>query len=156
MEDEMMPLPSEEATPPVTKMYFVSPTILCFLYLIYSLYFTIWQETSDASCLKKRKNTKKEGERKYFVPTFSLKFRIPVVSQSYLLRFSFGPPSFLLRFYRSEHGAKGNRSKALAKALSRREKDNALSRERHQPGNWHNFCCFFRQSNVACKPNDVT
>lgn len=27
----MIPLPNEEATPPVTKMYFVSPTTILFL-----------------------------------------------------------------------------------------------------------------------------
>ena len=32
-----MPLPNDEATPPVTKMYFVSPTTIMFL----SLYFLV-------------------------------------------------------------------------------------------------------------------
>jgi len=31
MDDEIIPLPNEEATPPVTKIYFVSPTAILFL-----------------------------------------------------------------------------------------------------------------------------
>ena len=35
-EEDMIPLPNEEATPPVTKIYFVSPTMLLFFGLVFS------------------------------------------------------------------------------------------------------------------------
>ena len=139
MEDEMMPLPSEEATPPVTKMYFVSPTIIMFLYLVYSLCFTTEQEVPIAFLLKKRKSKKKGGEPKYFMITFSLKFII----SSFLSRICSALAPLLLRFYGSGARAKVERSKTLAKATRNFCKGNALPKTLHRTESWHKFCCLF-------------
>ena len=37
MEEEMMPLPKDEATPPVTKMYLVSPTVIVFISVCFTI-----------------------------------------------------------------------------------------------------------------------
>ena len=39
MDDEMIPFPNEEATPPVTKIYFVSPTAITVLKIVYLVVF---------------------------------------------------------------------------------------------------------------------
>ncbi|GCB33743.1 hypothetical protein KGMB02408_06880 [Bacteroides faecalis] len=64
MDDEMIPFPNEEATPPVTKIYFVSPTAITVLIIVYLVVFYE---------LKNRKIIKKRGSMLFFVPTNLLK-----------------------------------------------------------------------------------
>lgn len=63
-----MPLPNEEATPPVTKMYFVSPTTIMFL----SLYILVLAIVNGYFRLKKRKIIKKKKTWKFSFAPFSL------------------------------------------------------------------------------------
>ena len=60
----MIPFPKEEATPPVTKIYFVSPTAITVL-----IVFTLVVSYE----LKKRKIIKKRGRMQTFPSTILLK-----------------------------------------------------------------------------------
>lgn len=52
----MIPLPNEEATPPVTKIYFVSPTTNVVLYDYLLRMRSFMNKTQNGAKLKKKKN----------------------------------------------------------------------------------------------------
>lgn len=69
-----MPLPNDEATPPVTKMYFVSPTTIMFLSLYFLVLFLSDLKFSllvRESRLKKRKIIKKKKRQPLSFAPFS-------------------------------------------------------------------------------------